>query len=98
MLIRLYTTAEDAQATTAFTNYFTSDGRLTVGTTTEDNPTDIIALKQKLLPTDGHKKWNHNPYTVIIAPESSAPPGHKVYHVSGWIESTFTPGNCSQAQ
>lgn len=56
--------------------------------------TEIVALKQKLLPTAGNKHWNHRPNATTVADETDAA---KTFQVLGIIESRYDGGNCSQA-
>lgn len=91
---RLYATAETPSATTTFSNFFTSNGRLIVLSNTATGAQQIIALKQRLLPPAGNKHWNHRPGSTTVSSENGA---QKTYLVVGEIQTTFDGGNCSKA-
>lgn len=91
---RLYASAEDPSTTTAFTDYFTENGRLAVLTKLASSPDQMIGLKQALLPASGIKHWNHFPNATTVYDDS---PARRTYHVAGSIASTFDGGNCSIA-
>lgn len=91
--LRLYTETEDAASTKTFTDFFPADGKLTVLVRTAVGAAKIVELKQSLLPTDGSKKWNHNPNVTTLYSDSAA---SKVYLVLGAIESTQN-GKCTKA-
>ncbi|EME86024.1 uncharacterized protein MYCFIDRAFT_131203 [Pseudocercospora fijiensis CIRAD86] len=93
-LKELYRSAEDPQATTGFTDFFTSDGVLKVVTSVATGANEIVALKQKLLPPKGNKHWNHRPNVTSVDSETST---QKTYHVLGAIDTTYDGGNCSRA-
>ncbi|QSZ30832.1 hypothetical protein DSL72_000390 [Monilinia vaccinii-corymbosi] len=93
-LKQLYTSAEDPAATSAFTNFFVPSGKLIVLDNVATGATQILALKQKLLPKAGNKHWNHRPNTVTVDSETST---QKVFKVLGSIETTYDGGKCSKA-
>ena len=91
---RLYLMTEDPAVTTDFSDFFTADGELIVRGIVATGSDEIIALKQRLLPTAGNKHWNHRPNVTTVDSESST---QKVFNVLGVIEATYDGGNCSQA-
>ncbi|KAG4031289.1 hypothetical protein MFRU_009g00790 [Monilinia fructicola] len=93
-LRELYLSTEDPAITTAFSNFFVPNGQLIVRGIVATGSKEIIALKQRLLPTAGNKHWNHRPNVTSVYSESST---QKVFTVLGVIESTYDGGNCSQA-
>ncbi|KAK7991897.1 hypothetical protein PG988_000691 [Apiospora saccharicola] len=93
-LKELYSSAEDASATTTFTDFFTPTGQLLVLGNVATGADAIVALKQQLLPAAGTKHWNHRPNATTVDSETA---GQKTYQVLGVIETRFDGGNCSQA-
>ncbi|KAK2627826.1 hypothetical protein QTJ16_002472 [Diplocarpon rosae] len=93
-LTELYLMTEDPIVTTTFSDFFTTDGQLIVRATVATGSDEIIALKQRLLPTLGNKRWNHRPNVTTVDSESCT---EKVFQVLGVIETSFKGGNCSQA-
>ena len=59
-----------------------------------DGYKNILAVKQKLLPEGGNKKWWHLIKTAAVAAETAT---DKTYLASMIVQTTYTPGNCSQA-
>lgn len=90
----IYAETEDPIATTSFTDFFTPQGVLIVLESKATGPAEIVALKEKLMPTDGSKTWNHLPNVTTVHSETDA---NKTYAVEGVIESTYKNGNCSRA-
>ncbi|KAH9841244.1 Extracellular protein 53-1 [Teratosphaeria destructans] len=90
----LYASAEDSTATTSFTDYFPPDGQLIVLSNVATGSAEIIALKQRLLPPNGNKHWNHVPIDASVDAETK---DFKRYQVLGKIQTTFDGLNCSQA-
>lgn len=54
----------------------------------------ILAVRQKLLPDDGTKAWWHLIRGAEIESEAE---DSKTYVAEVVIQTTYTPGNCSQA-
>jgi len=90
----IYSSAENPTSTTDFTNFFTPTGTLIVLSYTAHGSDEIIKLKDKLLPPDGHKQWNHLPNITTVYSDKKT---KKIFDVSGVIFSTYTGGNCSAA-
>lgn len=91
---RLYYQAEQPPSTTEFTDFFTPDGKLIVRGIVATGAAEILALKQRLLPTAGNKHWNHIQNATTVDSESST---QKTYQVLGIIDTTYDGGNCSRA-
>ncbi|KAF2764454.1 hypothetical protein EJ03DRAFT_392045 [Teratosphaeria nubilosa] len=90
----LYASAETLTATTSFTDFFPPDGQLIVLSNVATGSAQIIALKQKLLPPNGNKHWNHVPNDASVDAETK---DFKRFQVLGKIQVTFDGLNCSQA-
>jgi hypothetical protein len=54
----------------------------------------MLAVKQALLPVDGNKAWWHLIRGSEVVGEAS---DSKTYVANIVIQTTYTPGNCSQA-
>ncbi|EMF16086.1 uncharacterized protein SEPMUDRAFT_61626 [Sphaerulina musiva SO2202] len=93
-LNELYYQAEQPPSTTEFTDFFTPDGKLIVRGIVATGAAEILALKQRLLPTAGNKHWNHIQNATTVDSESST---QKTYQVLGIIDTTYDGGNCSRA-
>ncbi|KAI9048747.1 hypothetical protein LZ554_007578 [Drepanopeziza brunnea f. sp. 'monogermtubi'] len=93
-LVELYLTTEDPATTTEFTDFFPPDGMLIVRNIVATGSDEIIALKQRLMPTAGNKHWNHRPNVTTVYSETNT---QKVFDSLGVIEASFDGGNCSQA-
>ncbi|CAL3962706.1 unnamed protein product [Diplocarpon coronariae] len=93
-LEELYLMTEDPVVTTTFSDFFTPDGQLIVRGIVATGSEEIIAMKERLMPTDGHKRWNHRPNVTTVDSESAT---EKVFQVLGVIETSYSGGNCSQS-
>ncbi|PBP21887.1 hypothetical protein BUE80_DR007286 [Diplocarpon rosae] len=93
-LVELYLMTEDPVVTTTFSDFFTTDGQLIVRGIVATGSDEIIALKDRLLPALGNKRWNHRPNVTTVDSESAT---EKVFQVLGVIETSYEGGNCSQA-
>lgn len=91
---RLYEETEKPASTTTFTDFFTENGTLIVRGITAVGADEIVAMKQRLLPTDGSKQWNHVPNATTIYEDAT---DSRTYLVEGVIQATYTGVNCSQA-
>ncbi|KAK8051777.1 hypothetical protein PG993_003162 [Apiospora rasikravindrae] len=88
-----YRVSEDKTATTAFTNFWPADGSLVAAGKTFKGATSILAVKQNLLPPDGNKAWWHLIQGANVVSEDSKT---KTINAKIIIQTTYTPGNCSQ--
>ncbi|KJX98286.1 hypothetical protein TI39_contig419g00021 [Zymoseptoria brevis] len=92
----LYSAAEDPKATNGFTDFFVpTTGKLVVRSLHGTGASEILAIKEKLMPMDGHKHWNHYPGVAKVGSETDT---SKIYNVVGQIDSRYDGGNCSSAQ
>lgn len=87
--------SEEKAATTSFTDFWPADGSLIAAGTTFKGSASILAVKQKLLPPDGNKAWWHPILGANVVSEDSKT---KTINAKIIIQTTYTPGNCSQAQ
>ncbi|KAL8389322.1 hypothetical protein RB595_008749 [Gaeumannomyces hyphopodioides] len=85
--------ADNATATTSFTDFFTADGHQTTLTLDCVGPEKILRCKQGFLPPDGSKTLTHFPGKAFIFSNDA---NATVYEVQGRIEHNFVKGNCSQ--
>ena len=85
--------ADNATATTSFTDFFTADGHQTTLTLDCVGPAKILKCKQGFLPPDGSKTLTHFPNKAFIFSNSAT---ETVYEVHGRIEHNYLKGNCSQ--
>ncbi|KAL8366800.1 hypothetical protein RB595_008749 [Gaeumannomyces hyphopodioides] len=90
---RLVGQADNATATTSFTDFFTADGHQTTLTLDCVGPEKILRCKQGFLPPDGSKTLTHFPGKAFIFSNDA---NATVYEVQGRIEHNFVKGNCSQ--
>ncbi|TKW48925.1 hypothetical protein CTA1_7185 [Colletotrichum tanaceti] len=89
----LVTQAENATATTEYTNFFTPDGMQTTLSIHCVGADAITRCKQGFLPTDGSMTLTHFPNTTFVADNNATA---TVYESHGRIENDFKTGNCSQ--
>ncbi|KAK7958526.1 hypothetical protein PG996_010042 [Apiospora saccharicola] len=89
-----YRVSEDKAATTSFTDFWPADGSLVAAGNTFRGSASILAVKQKLLPPDGNKAWWHPILGANVVGEDSKT---KTINAKIIIQTTYTPGNCSQA-
>ncbi|SMQ48987.1 unnamed protein product [Zymoseptoria tritici ST99CH_3D1] len=91
----LYSAAEDPKATKGFTDFFVpTTGQLFVKSLHGAGASKILGIKQMLMPTDGHKHWNHYPGVAKVGSETDT---SKIYNVVGQIDTRYDGGNCSSA-
>lgn len=92
---RWYRISEDKAATTTFSDFFAPGGQLILAGQAFNTPESIVAVKQNLLPPNGNKAWWH-----LIQGSTLVADDTKTQTVSAKIiiQTTYTPGNCSQAQ
>ncbi|ELQ35263.1 hypothetical protein OOU_Y34scaffold00719g27 [Pyricularia oryzae Y34] len=89
-----YRISEDKAATTTFSDFFAPGGQLILAGQAFNTPESIVAVKQNLLPPNGNKAWWH-----LIQGSTLVADDTKTQTVSAKIiiQTTYTPGNCSQA-
>ena len=93
--IRYYRVSEDKTATASFTDFWPSDGVLIAAGTTFKGSASMLGLKQSLLPPNGNKAWWHLIEGANVLAEDAKT---KTINAKIIIQTTYTPGNCSQAQ
>ncbi|KAK8028350.1 hypothetical protein PG991_005406 [Apiospora marii] len=91
---RYYRVSEDEAATTSFTDFWPADGSLVAAGNTFKGSASILTVKQKLLPPEGNKAWWHPILGANVVSEDSKT---KTINAKIIIQTTYTPGNCSQA-
>lgn len=91
---RYYAISEDASTTTTYTDFWPSDGEMILAGNHYSGTDQILAVRQKLLPNDGTKAWWH---LIRGAEVESEAEDSKTYVAEVVIQTTYTPGNCSQA-
>ncbi|PSN61500.1 hypothetical protein BS50DRAFT_604085 [Corynespora cassiicola Philippines] len=89
-----YRTSEDKASTSEFTNFWTTDGTLRIAGNSYQGYPRILAVKQNLLPPDGNKAWWHLINGTSVRDETEQ---NKTIVADIVIQTTYTPGNCSQA-
>ncbi|KAK7707975.1 hypothetical protein SLS64_006797 [Diaporthe eres] len=89
-----YRISEDKTATTTFTDFWTTDGELIIAGNVYQGYDAMLAVKQALLPVDGNKSWWHLIRGSELVGEAA---DSKTYVADIVIQTTYTPGNCSQA-
>ncbi|OHE96234.1 hypothetical protein CORC01_08452 [Colletotrichum orchidophilum] len=89
-----YLVSEDKAATTSFTNFWPSDGKLILAGRTFSGYTAMLAVKQSLLPPNGNKSWWHLIRGATVSGETDA---DKTFVADIVIQTTYVGGNCSQA-
>lgn len=87
--------SEDKAATTSFTDFWPADGSLIAAGKAFKGSASILAVKQNLLPPDGNKAWWHLILGANAVGEDSKT---KTINAKIIVQTTYTPGNCSQAQ
>ncbi|KAL8284580.1 hypothetical protein RB600_009137 [Gaeumannomyces tritici] len=89
-----YRVSEDKLSTTALTDLFSADGQLIAAGNPFRGAKGILGIRQALLPPNGNKAWWHLIESATFVGEDA-----KTQTVSAKIvvQTTFTPGNCSQA-
>lgn len=89
-----YLTSEDKNSTTAFTNFWPSDGELIIAGHSFSGSAAVLAIKQSLLPPSGNKSWWHLIRGASITGETDS---NKTFVANIVIQTTYAGGNCSQA-
>lgn len=89
-----YRVSEDASSTTAYTDFWPADGEMILAGNHYTGTDQILAVRQKLLPNDGSKAWWH---LIRGAELQTDAQDSKTYVAEVVIQTTYTPGNCSQA-
>ncbi|KAK6853036.1 hypothetical protein PG995_011587 [Apiospora arundinis] len=89
-----YRTSEDKAATSSFTNFWPADGTLIAAGKPFKGSASILGVKQNLLPPDGNKAWWHLIQGANVVSEDDRT---KTINAKIIIQTTYTPGNCSQA-
>ncbi|KAL2071331.1 hypothetical protein VTL71DRAFT_12566 [Oculimacula yallundae] len=90
-----YRTSEEKASTTTYTDFWVPDtGSMILAGNKFVGYKDMLAIKQKLLPPNGNKAWWHLIKGSKISGETAT---DKTYVADIVIQTTFTPGNCSQA-
>lgn len=92
---RYYRISEDKTATSSFTDFWPAHGVLIAGGKTFKSSASILAVKQRLLPPNGNKAWWHLIEGASVLAEDART---KTINAKIVIQTTYTPGNCSQAQ
>lgn len=92
---RYYRVSEDKTATNDFTDFWPSDGRMILNGKTFKTAGAMLAVKQSLLPPNGNKAWWHLIEGANVVAENATT---KTINAKIVIQTTYTPGNCSQAQ
>lgn len=92
-----YLINEDKYATTNFTDLFTDDAVMILQGREFDGPATMLQVRNSLLPINANptKDWWHLIETAEVAGEEDA---SKTFAVTMIVQTTYTPGNCSQAQ
>ncbi|CZS92670.1 uncharacterized protein RAG0_03209 [Rhynchosporium agropyri] len=89
-----YRTSEDKASTTSYTDFWVPvTGELILAGNKFVGYHDMLAVKQKLLPPGGNKAWWHLIKDSKITGETAT---NKTYVADIIIQTTYTPGNCSQ--
>ncbi|PVH98872.1 hypothetical protein DM02DRAFT_530323 [Periconia macrospinosa] len=89
-----YLTSEDKTSTDQFTNFWTTNGTMRLAGTSYQGYENMLAVKQFLLPVDGNKSWWHLINGSSIRDETA---DNKTFVQSIVVQTTYSPGNCSQA-
>ncbi|CAE7028417.1 hypothetical protein P3342_006210 [Pyrenophora teres f. teres] len=89
-----YRTSEDKAAADTFTDFWTTDGTLRIAANSYQGYARMLAVKQNLLPKDGNKAWWHLINGTSVRDETTE---NKTIVADIVIQTTYTPGNCSQA-
>lgn len=92
---RYYRVSEDKTATTELTDFWPSDGKMILNGKTFKTAASMLAVKQSLLPPNGNKAWWHLIESANVVTEDAST---KTINAKIIIQTTYTPGNCSQAQ
>ncbi|CAN8096182.1 unnamed protein product [Discula destructiva] len=91
-----YRIQEDKHATTTFLDMWTPDAVMVLQGTEIHGPDAMLAMRNKLLPANAtpSKDWWH---VIQSAEVDSKDESTKTYLVTMIVQTTYTPGNCSQA-
>ncbi|KAI9047285.1 hypothetical protein LZ554_008735 [Drepanopeziza brunnea f. sp. 'monogermtubi'] len=89
-----YLTSEDKNSVDAFLSFWPPTGRLIVAGTLFEGYGDILAVKLSLLPPTGDKAWWHIIRGASVGAETDT---DKTLIADIVIQTTYHPGNCSQA-
>lgn len=92
-----YLISEDKAATTTFTDMWTSDAVMVLQGSEFDGADAMLRVRNSLLPSTGtpSKDWWHLIEGAQVVGEDAST---KTYAATIVIQTTYVPGNCSQAQ
>ncbi|CAL3971048.1 hypothetical protein PZA11_007413 [Diplocarpon coronariae] len=91
---KFYFVSEDPELDVAYTLFWSSAASMILAGHEFTGWTDILNEKKKLLPPTGGKSWWHLIRGVTVQEET---PTTKTYDADIVIQTTYTPGNCSEA-